>query len=281
MKQGRSLELLVEKLERLLANDARVHVESPKKIRDTQTQKLREHDVVLTYNQSHHELIVAIECKDRSRPVGVPDIEGFYTKCCHTNINQSVIVSSNGFTKTALQKASIMGIKCLELKEIETASFLLPEAVVVVHSKRFITATYTPMVNNNTALRVADDYDIFDSEGVLITNEMLINNIRLIEDKLPLGKLGEERTEPVLFKADNYRVITHNKQLEHDITGILIDIKYVYEVSESSFTSREYNAPNQDAPIAEIATAPMKIDGEEKEFTVVRKNDGTTYQFIS
>ena len=113
MKQGRSLELLVEKLERLLANDARVHVESPKKIRDTQTQKLREHDVVLTYNQSHHELIVAIECKDRSRPVGVPDIEGFYTKCCHTNINQSVIVSSNGFTKTALQKASIMGIKCL------------------------------------------------------------------------------------------------------------------------------------------------------------------------
>jgi len=280
MKQGRSLELLVEKLERLLANDARVLVESPKKIRDTQTHQLREHDVVLTYNQSHHELIVAIECKDRSRPVGVPDLEAFDTKCRHTNINQGIIVSSSGFTNTALQKASIMGIKCLELKEIETASFLLPETVVVVHSKRFITATYTPMVGD-LALRVADDYDIFDSEGVLITDEIIKNNIRLIEDKLPLGKLGEEHTESVYFKAENYRLITHKKQLGHDISGILLDIKYVYEVSESSFTSRAYNFPNQDSPIAEIATAPMRIDGKEKEFTVVRKNDGTTYQFIS
>jgi hypothetical protein len=281
MKQGRSLEILVEKLERLLANDAGVHIESPKRIRDTQTQKLREHDVVLTYSQSHHELIVAIECKDRSRPVGVPDIEAFESKCHHTNINQGTIVSSSGFAKTALQKASIMGIKCLELKEIETASFLLPEAVVVVHSKRFITAKYTPMVDSNTMLRVVDDYDILDSADVLITNEILIANIRSIEDKLPLGKLGEERTESVFFKTENYRVITNNKKLEHDICGVLIDIKYVYEVSESSFTSRAYNVPNQDEPIAEIATAPMKIDGEEKEFTVVRKNDGVTYQLIS
>lgn len=280
MKQGRSLELLVEKLERILANDTRVHIESPKKIRDTQTHKLREHDVVLTYNQSHHELIVAIECKDRSRPVGVPDIETFDTKCRHTNINQGIIVSSSGFTHTAIQKASVMGIKCLELKEIETASFLIPEAVAVVHYKRFITAKYTPMVDN-FVLRVADDYDILDPEGVLITDEIIKNNIRSIEDKLPLGKPGEEHTESVYFNADNYRVITHKKQLEHNITGILLDIKYVYEVSESPFTSSAYSVPNQDTPIAEIATAPMRLDDEEKEFTVVRKNDGTTYQFIS
>jgi hypothetical protein len=281
MKQGRSLEILVEKLERLLANDAGVYIESPKKIRDTQTQQLREHDVVLIYNQSHHELVVAIECKDRSRPVGVPDIEAFHSKCYHTNINQGIIVSSSGFAKTALLKASKMGIKCLELKEIETASFLLPGAIVVVHSKRFITAKYTPMVDSNTMLRVVDDYDILDSEGVLITNEILIDNIRTIEDKLPLGTLGEERTESVFLNAENYRVKTHNRKLEHDICGILIDIKYVHEVSESSFTSRTYNVPNQDAPIAEIATAPMKIDGEEKEFTIVRTNEGKTYQIIS
>lgn len=88
MRKGRSLELLVEKLERLLANDARVTIESPKRIRDLQTQKLREHDVVLTFEHAHHELIVAIECKDRSRPVGVPDIEAFAVKCSHTGVGQ-------------------------------------------------------------------------------------------------------------------------------------------------------------------------------------------------
>ncbi|MCW9012290.1 MAG: restriction endonuclease [Gammaproteobacteria bacterium] len=280
MKQGRSLELLTEKLERQLASDANVVIVSPKKIQDIQTGKLREHDVVLTYNQSHHELVIAIECKDRSRPVGVPDIEAFDNKCRYTNINQGVIVSSSGFCKTALDKATSMGIKCLDLKEIDTASFLLPETAVYIHSKRFIEATYTPMVNNS-ALRVADGYDIFDPENNLITSEIIKNNIGLIQDKLPLGKLGEESTESVYFRAENYYVITHKRKLQHAITGILLTIKYVYEVAESSFTSRRYSVADQDSLIAEIATAPLSIDGEEKEFTIIGKKDGTTYQFIS
>lgn len=280
MKQGRALELLVEKLERQLASDANVVIESPKKIQDIQTGKLREHDVVLTYSQSHHELIIAIECKDRSRPVGVPDIEAFDNKCRYTNINQGIIVSSSGFAKTALGKANSMGIKCLELKEIVAASFLLPETAVYVHSKRIITASYTPMVDN-CALRVADDYDIFDPEDNLITNEIIKNNIRLIQDKLPLGKLGEESTETVFLRAENYYVVTQKRKLKHDITGILLTIKYVYDVAESSFTSRSYTVADQDSLIAEIATAPLSINGEEREFTVIGKKDGTTYQFIS
>lgn len=281
MRKGRSLELLVEKLERLLANDARVNIESPKMIRDSQTHKLREHDVVLTFDHAHYELIVAIECKDRSRPVGVPDVEAFDAKCRHTGVNQGAIVSSSGFANTALEKASIVGIKCLELKEIEIASFLHPEAVAVVHSKRFIEAKCTLMINNNTAIRVGDDYDIFDPKWLLITDEMILNNIRKIENNLPLGKIGEERTESIFFKTENYRIKTHSKQLEHDIGGILIDIKYVYEVSEAAFTSRAYSASRQGAPMAEIATAKMRIGGEEKEYTLISKSDGTIHQFIT
>lgn len=280
MKKGRSLELLVEKLERQLASDENVSIESPKKIRDIQTGKLREHDVVLTYNQAHHEFLIAIECKDRSRPVGVPDIEAFDNKCRYTNINQGIVVSSSGFAKTALAKAGSMGLKCLELKEIESASFLLPGAAVYVHSKRFLTASYSPVVNDRK-LCVADDYDIFDQDGNLITNEIIKNNIQLIAEKLPLGKLGEERTETVYLQAENYYVVTHKRKLKHIITGILLEIKYVYEVSESSFTSMSYSFADQDSFIAEIATAHLNVDDEERELTVIGKKDGTTYQFIS
>jgi len=280
MKQGRSLELLVEKLERLLASDENVLIESPKKIRDIQTGKLREHDVVLTYNQAHHEILIAMECKDRSRPVGVPEIEAFDNKCRYTNINQGIIVSSSGFAKTALAKAGSMGIKCLELKEIESASFLLPGAAVYVHSKKFLTASYSPIVNDSK-LCVADDYDIYDQDGNLITNEMIKNNIQLVADKLPLGKLGEQRTETVYLQAENFYVETHRKRLKHNITGILLEITYVYEVSESSFTSMSYSYADQDTFIAEIATAPLNVDDKERELTVIGKIDGTTHQFIS
>lgn len=281
MRKGRSLELLVEKLERLLANDARVNIESPKRIHDTQTQKLREHDVVLTFDHGHHELIVAIECKDRSRPVGVPDIEEFDAKCRHTGVNQGVIVSSSGFTNTALEKASFAGIKCLDLKEIEIASFLHPEAVVVVHSIRFVEVKCTLVVNENSALSVADGYDIFDPDGLLVTDEIILNNIRKIENHLPLGNIGEERTESIFFEAENYRIKTHGKHLEHDISGILIDIKYVCEVSETPFTSRAYSSPGQGVAMAEIATAKMKIGGAEKEYTLISKSDGAIHQFIT
>lgn len=280
MKQGRSLELLVEKLERQLASDENVSIESPKKIRDIQTGNLREHDVVLTYNQAHHEFIIAIECKDRSRPVGVPDIEAFDNKCRYTNINQGIVVSSSGFAKTALEKADSMGIRCLELKEVESASFLLLGATVCVHSKGFLSASYSPVVKDYK-LCVADDYDIYDPDGNLITNEIIKNNIQLIAEKLPLGKLGEERTETVYLQAENYYVVTHERKLKHIITGIVLDIKYVYEISESSFTSMSYSFANQDSFIAEIATAPLNFDDKERELTVIGKKDGTIYKFIS
>lgn len=280
MKKGRSLELLVEKLERQLASDENVLIESPKKIRDIQTGKLREHDVVLTYNQAHHELLVAIECKDRSRPVGVPDIEAFSNKCRYTNINQGIVVSSSGFAKTALEKADSMGIRCLELKEVESVSFLLPGATVCVHSKRFITASCSPVVDDYK-LCVADDYDIFDPDGNLITDEIIKNNIQLIADKLPLGKLGEERTETIYLQAENYYVVTHKRKLKHIITGIVLEIKYVYEISESSFTSMSYSFADQNSFIAEIATAPLNFDDKEKELILIGKKDGTLYRFIS
>jgi len=66
-KTGKSLEKLVSSLEKVLGNAGNVCVESPKRLRDKITGKLREHDVVLTINEAHHHVIIAIECRDRSR----------------------------------------------------------------------------------------------------------------------------------------------------------------------------------------------------------------------
>ncbi len=112
MRKGRSLETLIASLEKQLSSDPDVIIESPKRLTDVMTGRKREHDVLLTYKRSHHTFVVAIECKDRSRPVGVSDVEAFEVKCKHTHVNQGIIVSANGFTKSALAKANKLSLRC-------------------------------------------------------------------------------------------------------------------------------------------------------------------------
>jgi hypothetical protein len=66
MKPGEALQQLVFALERAITNNPIVRLDSPKRLPDRDTGRLREHDVVLTFNVNHHELIVAMECRDRS-----------------------------------------------------------------------------------------------------------------------------------------------------------------------------------------------------------------------
>lgn len=103
---GKDLERLVAMLERLLLGDQAV-IESPsRRLIDRDTGKRREHDVLIIFDQAHHQIITAIECRDRSRPVGVPEVEAFADKCSRTGVHCGAIVSSTGFRKSALTKAT-------------------------------------------------------------------------------------------------------------------------------------------------------------------------------
>lgn len=280
MKKGRSLELLVEALEKNLSDDSNILIESPKRLLDIHTGNQREHDVLITLNQSHHKVIVAIECKDRSRPVGVPDIEAFESKCRSTNINQGIIVSSSGFCGTAKDKAKRMNLRCIEVKDIDRTDFLTPDAQVVLHSLKFLKAIYTP-ISNETSKTYIGNYNIYTSKGLLITDEILVNNLREIEDIFPYGELGEEVTKEVIFKTDNYYLKESNKYVRHPITGIKLDVTYTYEVSKHDLRTRSYQDVTGNNLLAKVATAEVILDGNEEEFTLIQNKDKTTVQFIS
>lgn len=76
-RKGNNLERLITAIKRTLSD---VKIESPKRLHDRTTGKLREHDVVLTVTQGHHSLLLAIECRDHARPITVNQIEAFYQK---------------------------------------------------------------------------------------------------------------------------------------------------------------------------------------------------------
>lgn len=133
VKDGKALQVLVHAIESAVTGSPNVRVESPKRLRDKDTGRLREHDVVLTFTQAHHEFLLALECRDRTRPVGVPEVEAFYAKCLRTGIGRGVMVSSTGFRKTALEKAESYGIGCLELQDVTRYDWCQAPVVTVLN----------------------------------------------------------------------------------------------------------------------------------------------------
>lgn len=128
MKQGRALEKLVAQLEAVLVGKENVTITSPRRLRDAITGKLREHDVIVEIVDGHHINRIAFECRDRSIPVGSPDVEAFAKKCEHTRINRGILVSSSGFRPTATEKAEFLGIECYGIEEMPqmiTAKFVM------------------------------------------------------------------------------------------------------------------------------------------------------------
>jgi Restriction endonuclease len=121
---GRDLQRLIRVIEQARAAGTNIKIQSPQFFPDRVTGKPREHDVVLTIKHDHHELVVALECRDRSRPVGVGEVEAFHTKCRDTGVHSGIIVSSKGFRLTAREKAQHYGIRCLILDEVEAFGWL-------------------------------------------------------------------------------------------------------------------------------------------------------------
>lgn len=162
-RKGRSLEKLVTHLERVLAPEEGVTVDSPKRLRDKTTGRLREHDVVLTFRAGHHELLTAIECRDRKRRVGSPQIEAFHKKCEHTGVHHPIMVSPRGFTKPALQKAKFLGVRCLALEQAPEFDWLLAPGLRVC--KRRLTSICCTLDVTGHPLEAEGDYALVDEAG--------------------------------------------------------------------------------------------------------------------
>jgi len=124
LKPGRTLEGLVASIERALGHRDDVKVTSPGFLVDRVTGELREHDVLIELRTAHRTLVIAIECRDRSRKIGINDIESFAAKCRDTRVDRGIAVSSKGFTKPALKKGVHENITCQTLSRANSFDWL-------------------------------------------------------------------------------------------------------------------------------------------------------------
>ena len=270
-QQGKALESLVSSLEKALAENPNVTVHSPMRLPDRTTGKLREHDVVLELKEGHHSLLIAIECRDRSRPIGVPQVEAFWAKCQDTGISQGIIVSTTGFYNTARTKADHLGIRCLDIEELENFEWLLTSGIY---------ATTTQLLSNDWTFFPVEDgvverneFEVIDSEGNVATMAALTANAQK-----QLTKILPDIREPVEEAEIKVKFPGKGLFLRSTTTGNTVSVKFAiaklrYTVKQELVPFRlvQYHARNSEEHITDAAYADMKFGEKEARLMIVYK----------
>jgi hypothetical protein len=280
MGKGKDLERVVSTLEKHLSAHSQTVIESPKRLKDITTGRLREHDVVLTVSSDHHVFTVAIECRDRKRKVGVPDVESFWAKCSDTGVDKGIIVSSSGFTNSAIEKAIFRSIRCLTIDEVETFDWLCPDAVLVEHTKEYGMAIYTYVVDWTTNVLDFSDYLAFFEDGIEITDDVILNFIKQDLKNLLNDLPSVNNVISIRCNTKGCYLKHHGNDKKIPLNAIQLKIPFVNKIEEKSFTRRSYLDPNLEGSIAEIATAPVTIDGELKQFAIVSSEGRRSLQLL-
>jgi hypothetical protein len=275
MKKGKALERLIAGLEKVLADNPNVQVESPKRLPDRTTGALREYDVVLTVTQGHHVFLIAIECRDRSRPITVNQVEGFNAKCQDTGIGQGIIVSTAGFYDTARKKANHLGIKCLDLEGVESFDWISAPGVHAIN--RRLIRTDWMFWPRQEGIVEKDNFEVVDENGNVLTMDILNSNAQE-----QLKQLFPKIPEPVEKGEITVRFPGSNLSLRNTTTGETVPVEfatakihYSDETVLIPFKLVQYKEKSKGETITDAAYADLTLgDHSTRLFIVYNKEEG-------
>ena len=267
---GKRLERLVAMLEGVFAG-TNATIESPsRRLVDRDTGKPREHDVLITWDHGHHRIITAIECRDRSRPVGVPDVEAFADKCARTGVHSGVIVSATSFRNSARVKAAARSITCMDLAEVERFDWLAMEAFVG-YERKFGHVEARIMFNDAQPDALSA---VFDADGTQLSEQQILT---VITHSVPAAENPEDEVGK-LFPV-NMHMLTPG-WTAHDTEGnvwpidhIEVQTSFTMEKTVSTVQTHRYVGGGKDYA---IASADAKIGEVVGKFMMVRNEDDTT-----
>jgi hypothetical protein len=277
-RQGQWFHKVVEDIERALAANSGAVTESPKRLPDQTTGRLREHDIVITLTHSHHQLVVALECRDRARPIGADQVEQFWAKCQHTGVNRGVIVSPNGFYKSAIAKANKLGIGCLTLDQVHSFPWFLPTGLRSRHTH----IEHTHLVVDEDCPLWDGPFSIIDENGVEVGLSAVNSRASVFASTLPLGE------EPASEHSLSYRVPIGDLYLQQQSTGRHFAVRHAnctvritIAAEETPFELMNYVDKGSGKPICQIAMARVEQGGVRGSLVInYRPDEGAIVSFV-
>lgn len=169
-RKGRELEILVQQIEKVLAPDAKI--ESPSYLIDKDTGQKREVDICIRQNIGSSEIVIIIECRDRTSVEDSTWIEQLISKKNSILVNKVIAVSSNSFSKPAILKAQKNGIDIRLLKSITDSEIeqWLKGGIYIINC--------CPTFNNNG---VAIEFKFLEKKEI---NEKKVFEVGVLKDPL-------------------------------------------------------------------------------------------------
>lgn len=86
----------------------------------------RQIDIMVTSSLGPYQVRTVIECKDYKRPVTIKTVDEFASKMCDVKANIGIIVSSNGFTQSAVAKAKRCNISLCTAHQASSKDWKIP-----------------------------------------------------------------------------------------------------------------------------------------------------------
>lgn len=266
-RPGHQFQNFVAMLERMFAHRDGVKVDSPLRLRDKDTGRLREHDVVITRITHHGPSLTALECKDHGRKIGVTEVEAFSKKCEKTGIHRGIIVSASGFADTARTKAKALNITLMSLTDAETFEWI-GDVVIMgrVHNYKRIDL-YVRLAD--TGKPVANPFTVYDMDDQPYTGEgaqsLLMRGLPPEATEPPYPRIGSLTTD-----ADQFYVIDANGDR---FPVIDITFSYELEVEHHEHPVTLHNYEGEDSAM-QIATGEITFPGGSAVLTLVKHKDG-------
>ncbi|RFZ89915.1 hypothetical protein D0C36_24030 [Mucilaginibacter conchicola] len=154
---GKQLERLVGLIHEAIKESSGTIVQTNVKLKNT-SGVLREFDIIIRSIVSDVEIVIAIECKDYTKAVGVEKLEAFKGKCDRIPlISKKVFVSPSGYQRDAINAAKDFGITLYELKDIaaeDIASWFLFQQIGI----RFEVTDYQIHLSERTIVDKLNSY---------------------------------------------------------------------------------------------------------------------------
>jgi hypothetical protein len=272
-RTGRVLEEIVASLERALGGKNGIKVESPKFLPDSVTGDMREHDVVIAYPSVHHAVLLAIECRDRSRKVTVNEVEGFALKCQHTGISRGVMVSPKGFWKTALVKAKHCGITCLTLQQADAFDWL--QAPGVRSEERQILHVDWKLFPKIELSPLPTSFSVVDSSGQVVPREAMREGAQVEFDKLPRDQLAASKGRvSIVFDTPGVLLRDEATGAVHAIGKAVADIDYEIIEKLIPFKLVKYAMSDNGTTVANAAMADIDVGTNGGKLMILDEPDG-------
>ncbi|RZB31396.1 MAG: hypothetical protein AEth_00726 [Candidatus Argoarchaeum ethanivorans] len=160
-KSGKNFENLVAKIEKAFAGPA--EVKQNDYLLDFTTGKKRQVDITIRSKVAEYLILIIVECRDHKKPVGSGYIEEICTKRDCVRADKTVIVSSSGFSKPAIQKAKNFGITLLNIEDANNFPWqnLLPTVITGSNMLHRFKAFFHDFKEDITNLTPAPEYIAF------------------------------------------------------------------------------------------------------------------------